>query len=117
MVSTETTTCLGIENMSLGRSITDNVTVTGLVTGSCGGSQFSTGTVEFQVRLNCGDWMAFDAGVVLVDGSARSEWYTPLAAGDYSFRAIYSGDGPYLGLNSCSLDEPLHVQDPGMKCS
>jgi hypothetical protein len=116
MASIETTTCLGIENMSLGGSITDNVTVTGLVTGLCDGSQFPTGTVEFQVSFNCGGWITYDAGTVLVDGSARSVWSTPTAIGDYSFRAIYSGNGPYLGSNSCSPDEPLHVENPGMKC-
>jgi hypothetical protein len=110
----ETRTCLGVQTITLGESVTDNVSVTGL----CGKSQLPSGTVDFEVRFNGGDWMGYDAGVVLVDGSAKSEAFTPTAVGDYYFRAIYSGDGIYLGSISNPSGEPLHVEiDKDMNCT
>jgi hypothetical protein len=104
-VSSDTTTCLGAKIIFLGGSVTDNVTVTGL----CDGSPFPTGTVEFQVSFNGGSWMTYDTGVVLANGSATSTWYMPHIAGDYNFRAIYSGDSNYSGSCSLSRSESLHV--------
>ena len=55
--------------------------------------------------------MTYDTGVILVNGAAISIMYMPMAAGDYDFRAIYSGDSNYLGSQSGDEDEPLYVTD------
>jgi hypothetical protein len=85
--------------------VTDNATVTGLGDGF----PMPTGTIDFQVSFNGGAWTTYDAGVVLVNGVATSTWYMPTAAGNYTFRAIYSGDSNYLGSQSGDGDEPLEV--------
>ncbi len=100
-----TTTELGVTIITLGQSVTDNATVTGLGDGF----PMPTGTVDFQVSFNGGAWATYDAGVVLVNGEATSTWYKPMAAGNYTFRAIYSGDSNYLGSQSGDGDEPLEV--------
>ena len=92
--------------IALGHSVIDTVTVTGL-----GGSfPVPTGTVDFQVRLDGGVWTTFDAAVPLVDGSATSVSYEPPVAGDYFFRAVYSGDANYDPAASGDTDEPLTVE-------
>ncbi len=100
-----THTELGAVQISLGQSVSDNATVQGL------GGDFPTptGTVDFQVRYNCGSWSTFDAGVELVDGTATSKMYKPTIAGDYEFRAVYSGDNNYQVSGSAVCEEPLKV--------
>ncbi len=102
----QTCTDLGVDTITLGQSVTDNATVTGKV-----GLPTPTGTVKFQVKFNGGAWVTFDACVSLVNGKAISKMYTPLAAGCYYFRAVFCGDGMYLGSHSGDYDEPLDV-DP-----
>jgi hypothetical protein len=109
-----TTTILGVSSIMMGQSVTDNATVTGL------GSPFAgpTGTVDFQVRNVGGNWMVFDAGVVLVDGSATSTFYMPTAAGNYQFQAVYNSDNNYDSSKSCPFSEPLCVkQAPTETCT
>jgi hypothetical protein len=108
IASTKTTTCLGVGSIHLGQSVTDNVTVSGVG----GGSPFPTGSVDFQVSFNCGAWVVFDAGVVLVNGSAISTWYAPHEVGEYRLQAVYSGEYRYLGSTSCPFSEPLLVKAP-----
>ena len=100
------TTLLSETTITLGDSITDTVTVTGL------GGLFPTptGTVQFQVQFGAGSFTNFGAVETLVDGQATSDPYTPMAAGSYHFRAIYSGDSNYFGAQSGDLAEPLTVE-------
>jgi hypothetical protein len=104
------TTLLSKTSITLGDSVNDTVTVTGL-----GGSfPDPTGTVIFQVSTDGGStWTAFGATKVLVAGSATSDSYTPLAAStasiSYYFRAVYSGDDNYQGKTSDNTAEPLTV--------
>ena len=100
-----TTTILGVDEIVLGQSVRDNATVTGL-----DGFPVPSGTVDFQVSFNGGAWTTYDAGVALMDGSAISTWYTPHAAGNYTFQAVFSGDSNYLESHSNPLSEPLHVE-------
>ncbi len=94
---------LGAIALTLGRSVTDNATVTGL-------GIVPTGSVDFQVKM-AGEpsWITYSAGIVLVDGSAVSGWYVPTEAGDYLFRAVYSGDSNYISSMSGDSSEPLNV--------
>jgi hypothetical protein len=100
-----TATSLGVSSMTLGRSVSDNATVTGL-----GGSfPIPTGKADFQYRLNGGSWTTFDPGVVLSGGQARSVLFKPTVAGNYEFRAVYSGDKNYQGSASPDGSEPLTI--------
>ncbi|KPK63118.1 MAG: hypothetical protein AMK73_05400 [Planctomycetes bacterium SM23_32] len=101
-----------VTEITLGESVRDTATVTGLD----GVFPMPTGTVDFQVVEpgedpdNESDWDTFDPAVALdLDGVAISVEYTPSAAGDYYFRAIYSGDSNYNGSQSGNREEPLVV--------
>jgi hypothetical protein len=99
-------TLLSSENVTLGSNVTDSVTVTGLG----GDYPVPTGTVTFQFFANGGsDWTAFGS-VKTLDGSghAVSDSHKP-SAGDWFFRAVYSGDSNYQGSQSGPTDEPLTV--------
>ena len=98
-------TCLGTNNITLGQSVTDNVTVIGL----CDGFPVPTGPVTFQVSFNGGDWVTYDIQMLDCHGMATSTWYTPMCAGHYEFRAVYSCDCNYQESSSCPLSEPLCV--------
>jgi len=100
-----TTTMLSSSNISLGNSIIDNATVSGVLLGS----PIPTGTVDFQVSYNGGNWTTFDTNVTLVNGTASSMLYTPLAAGNYSFRAVYSGSSLFNPSMSANDAERLLV--------
>jgi hypothetical protein len=102
-------TLLSDSSITLGASVTDSVTVVGL-----GGSfPWPTGTVDFEVSFDGGAWTVYDNDVALTqsgsDGVATSTSYTPLAAGSYRFRAVYSGDSNYNGAQSGDEEEPLTV--------
>jgi len=98
------TTVMGVDSIYLGQSVTDNVTVSAPAP-----FPMPTGTVDFQVSFNEGPWVVYDAGVALVDGTATSAFYTPLAAGNYEFQAVYNGDSNYLPQSSGEDDELLTV--------
>ncbi|HEY3419825.1 MAG TPA: Ig-like domain-containing protein, partial [Methanomassiliicoccales archaeon] len=100
-----THTELGATEIVLGQSVSDNATVQGL------GGMFPnpTGTVDFQVRYNGGNWYTYDPCVALVDGKATSKMYMPTMAGNYNFRAVYSGDVNYRCSSSAVCEEPLKV--------
>jgi hypothetical protein len=103
------TTILSATTITLGgspNSIIDEATVTNL------GPDFPapTGNVTFQVSQ--GDvliWTTFSKVPLGPHGRATSETYTPLAAGSYHFRAVYSGDNYYNSAQSGDLDENLTV--------
>ncbi|MBN1678456.1 MAG: Ig-like domain repeat protein [Candidatus Thermoplasmatota archaeon] len=99
------TTILSSDSIPLGESVTDMV----IVTGPGGLDPVPTGTVQFQVKVGAGPWMDLGSPVVLVSGQATSDAYTPLSAGQYWFRAIYSGDANYNGGQSGAEEEPLSV--------
>jgi hypothetical protein len=104
-----TTTELSAETITLGQSVTDTATVT-----DGGGMPTPTGTVTFWVGpTTAGSWTQVGAVKTLVGGSATSDSYTPLAAGDYYFKAVYSGDSNYLGSESNPADEHLVVEKAG----
>jgi uncharacterized protein (DUF2141 family) len=100
-----TSTSLSAGQITFGESVTDMASVSGMV-----GFPVPTGSVDFQVSFNNGTWMTFDANVTLVNGTAISTEYTPMAAGHYEFRAIYSGSASYLGSMSPVGAEPLCVK-------
>ena len=94
---------LGTIALTLGRSVTDNATVTGL-------GVVPTGSVDFQVKMaGATSWITYSAGKALVDGSAVSGWFVPTEAGEYLFRAVYSGDCNYMSSMSGDNSEPLNV--------
>lgn len=100
-----TTTALSTNIIIPGDSITDTVTVTGLPHPPY---PLPTGTVIFQVKFDEGGWVTYD-NESLVDGTATSIEYTPLLAGQYWFRALYSGDNNYKDSQSPDDNEPLMV--------
>jgi hypothetical protein len=102
-------TDLGVKEIVLSQSVTDNVTIVGL------GGPFPvpTGTVTFQYSFNGAAWTTYDANVALVNGNATSAFNAPLLAGNYEFRAIYSGDSNYLPSVSAKGSEPLLVTPTG----
>ncbi len=107
-----TTTLLSADHITLGETATDTATVEGLGAPAGGGQDFPVpmGTVDFQVSDDGGaTWTTFDAGELLNNGTAVSTAYTPLHAGIYWFRAIYSGNSHYNGSVSGEQDEPLVV--------
>ncbi len=100
-------TQLSVSTLTLGSSLTDSVTVTGL------GIGYPTpqGTVQFQVSTNNGaSWSTFGATKTLSGGTAVSDSYKPTATGTYYFRAIYTGDSNYQSSQSGNTAEPLAVQ-------
>jgi hypothetical protein len=105
-----TSTDLGIESetIGLGQSVTDNATVYGLG----GAFPVPSGFVDFWVKYNDGNntWWMFSAHVALNGGMATSAFYMPMDAGNYSFKAVYSGDSNYLPSHSCPFEEPLLVE-------
>jgi hypothetical protein len=102
-----TSTLLSSDSIVLGNSVYDTVKVTGL------GGLFPvpTGKATFMVQFNEGEWMIYDANVTLVNGAATSTCYVPMAAGNYEFKAVFSGDHNYTCSMSGEDDEPLLV-DP-----
>lgn len=69
-----------------------------------------TGTVTFQVSADNGaSWTMIGSPVALVDGQAASQTYQPSMAGQYEFRALYSGDCNFVCSSSGVCDEPLKV--------
>jgi large repetitive protein len=107
--SSSTTTDLGTLMINLGQSVKDNASVTGIT----GNFPNPTGTVNFQVSFNGGNWKTFAASVPLINGKAISAFYKPSAAGIYDFRAVYTGDRNYLKSQSSNDSEPLGVGLPG----
>ncbi len=92
-----------LDAILLGDLVYDTATVTGQA-----GLPTPTGTVDFQVSFNGGAWTLFDTQT-LSAGSAISIEYIPSAAGNYNFRAVYSGDINYTSSQSGDADEPLTV--------
>src|SRR5262249_58201580 len=96
-----------ITTASLGDTVHDSATVTGTGFGT------PTGTVDFTfftaakdctgASVGAGTKIALDASGVADPSSSEG----PLAAGSYSFQAVYSGDDNYNG--STSACEPLTV--------
>jgi hypothetical protein len=68
-----------------------------------------TGTVQFYVKVGAGSWTPLGAPVPLVNGQAVSIDYTPPSAGNYWFKAVYSGDSNYNSASSGETEEPLTV--------
>ena len=91
-------------SITLGQSVTDNATVTGLA-----GFPGPTGFVNFQYSYEHGCWTTYTCNVPLVNGQAISGWFTPLATGHYNFRAVYTGDNNYNPSVSGSCEEPMFV--------
>ncbi len=100
-----TLTWLGASTITLGQSVTDNVTVINLAD-----LPTPTGLVDFQVSFNGGAYVIYDADVSLVDGMATSISYVPLAVGNYEFQAVYKGDAIFDGSTSIEGSEPLIVE-------
>lgn len=105
--TSSTTTLLSDNIISLGDSVTDDVTVSG-------GSGTPTGTVIFQVSTNGGLTFTAFGAIKTLDGSgnATSDSYTPTSLGTAYFRAIYSGDSVYNPSQSGDASEPLLVEGP-----
>jgi hypothetical protein len=85
----------------LGSTVTDQATVSGAVAGFA-----ITGTVTYNFFKNGGCTGASASSNTVPVGSPSGH-QGPLAAGDYSFQAIYNGDSNYVG--STSPCEPFSV--------
>ena len=100
---TTTTTCLSSDCITLGKSVTDVAFVT----------KGATGQVRFEVSTDGINFVQFGNVKTLSGGctnKAQSDRYTPTAVGTYYFRAVYLGDGHYLGSQSGNNDEILTVK-------
>ena len=102
------TTWLSDTTITLGGTVYDTATVSGLG----GSSLMPTGTVQFQVRVGAGPWTNLGSPVTLVNGSATSDSYTPVGVGTlyYHFKACYGGDSNYDPAESGEDDESLTVE-------
>jgi hypothetical protein len=74
----------------------------------------SVGTVDFEVSVNGGDWVAYSFDNGLANGQATSDPYKVLTTGSYRFRALYSGfevndNTQYNPSQSLDNDETLNV--------
>lgn len=98
-------TVLSSTTITLGGTVTDTVTVTGL----SAPFPMPTGTVQFYVKAGAGSWTLFSTKTLGANGQATSDPYTPLTAGSYNFKAMYLGDTNYNGAQSGDTDEPLNV--------
>jgi hypothetical protein len=103
----------GVMYITLGQSVTDNVTVTGL-----GGLYpIPSGTVTFTVYNETGvvkmiDIETLTAGTT--SATAKSAEFTPMAAGMYYFEVVFhSNDANYFGVKGDKSLEPLHVYKQG----
>ena len=97
-----TTTLLSPSSITLGESVTDTVTVTGL-----GGSfPVPTGNVQFYWSTDHITWTLYDTKTL---PTVQSASYTPLSAVNHWFKAFYNGDSNYIGSESGETDEPLTV--------
>jgi uncharacterized membrane protein len=108
--SSTTTTLLSSSSITLGGSVTDTATVSGV------SGIVPTGTVQFYVSTDGGSTRTlFDTESLNGVGIATSISYTPLASSatgaSYEFYAVYSGDNNYLASSSGALDEPLTVNE------
>lgn len=109
--SSTTTTSLSSSTITLGGSVTDTATVTGV-----SGFAVPTGTVQFYASTDGGStWNLFDTESLNVVGTATSIPFAPSAASatgaSYYFYAVYSGDNNYAGSQSGYTDEPLTVNE------
>jgi len=73
---------------NVGTSLSLSVTV------SDGGATPS-GTASFQVNINGSGWNTIGSSVFLNSSGFASTTYTPLSAGSFQFRVVYSGDSKY----------------------
>ena len=60
-----------------------------------GAGSTPSGTASFQVNINGSGWNAIGSSVFLNSFGFASTTYTPLSAGNYQFRVVYSGDSNY----------------------
>ncbi|MGA2573531.1 MAG: hypothetical protein ABSF36_04915, partial [Candidatus Methanomethylicaceae archaeon] len=97
------TTYLSATNITIGESIYDNVTVTGLG----GNFPVPTGTVHFQ-NNDTGVWVTFD-NETLSNGMATSQPFYPSHTGIFFFRAVYDGDSTYTTAQSGKCIEIVMV--------
>ena len=92
----------------LGESVFDTATVTGTPAAFA-----PTGTVTYEFFANgtgAGAPVSTETVTLNADGTVpNSAAHGPLAAGAYSFIAVYSGDGNYTGSTSTSPVEPLTI--------
>ena len=73
---------------NIGTSLSLSITVSG-------GGSTPSGTASFQVNINSGGWNTVGSLVSLNSSGFASTTYTPLSAGTYQFRVVYSGDSNY----------------------
>ncbi len=108
LYATSVTPSLSQSTISLGQSVTQNVTVEGL------GATFPVplGSVTFEVKIGTGSWTAYDTKNLTASGSngvATSIQYTASASGSHYFRALYLGDDNYMAAQSGDDAAPLTV--------
>ncbi len=103
-------TTLSACTLTLGQSIYDTVSVTGL-----SGFSSPTGSVTFWVSTDTHSWSQVGGSVGLASGLAVSSSFTPVSAGSYYFQARYSGDNNYVSASSCATSEPFCV-NKGSSC-
>jgi hypothetical protein len=111
--SSTTSTSPTSASIALGSPNTDNVTVTGSVSGVD-----PTGTVTFyecgpdSAATGCTSGTEFDTETLsgtTNPGTATSVSFTPASAGTWCFGAVYSGDTNYTGSSDVSTDECFTV--------
>jgi hypothetical protein len=73
---------------NVGTSLSLSVTVSG-------GGVTPSGIASFQVNINGSGWNTIGSSVFLDSSGFASTTYTPLSAGSFQFRVVYSGDSKY----------------------
>jgi hypothetical protein len=98
-------TTLSAFTITLGQSIFDTATVTGLA----GAYPTPTGSVTFWYSPNASTWTQLGSKADLVGNTAVSSEFTPTAPGTYYFQARYSGDANYMPVASLPTEEAFSV--------
>ncbi|HEX3612074.1 MAG TPA: Ig-like domain repeat protein [Sporichthyaceae bacterium] len=97
---------------TVGSSVTDTATLTGATSDA-------SGTILFTLFTGgaCGGSVAFQDVEYVSSGAATSAAYTPLAAGTYSFLAVYSGDLKNSGATAACASVTLSKTTPTLSSS
>jgi hypothetical protein len=88
-----------------GTSLSLSVTVSG-------GGATPSGTAAFQANINSGGWNTIGSPISLNIGGFASTTFTPLVAGNYQFRVVYSGDINYNGATGSTTNLTVNAGKP-----
>jgi hypothetical protein len=114
-VSPTISTTLSATTINLGQSVTDSSTLTGATSTAGGTVTYSA----YAGASTCSGTDLLNSAQTVTNGTVPgSASFTPTAAGNYSFQAVYSGDANNNGATSvCSTEQLLVKANPTITTS